>query len=466
MERISLFTHNEEKIEHCGVVGVYSKKGKSVAPILYKAMLALQHRGQDAAGFAIWNGKELVERKGMGLVNEIFKDDDLRLEGKVGVAHTRYPTTGLCLISDVQPFKKSNIAVSHNGQISNYLKVRTSLENQGISFVSTVDSEIVVHFLLEKLKKGLTINESIKEFMEISDGSYGISAIVEGELIAFRDPHGIKPLVWGENEDFIIFASESVALDVNQIKLMGDVQPGELVLVKNNVITRAILVKNTYATCMFEYVYFARPDSIIDGKCVMDVRKRLGAELAKEHPVDADIVIDVPDSARSAAAEYAKTLGIEYSEGLIKNRYVGRTFIMPNQEKRAASVRVKLNPVHSVVFGKRVVIVDDSIVRGTTLREIINLIRTAGATEVHVRITCPPIRAPCFYGIDMSTYKELLAHGKSVNEIKEFLRADSVGYLSIGKMKQAIGIPVCTGCLNEEYPTQYAKKLADELKTR
>lgn len=456
-------SREEEKIEHCGVVGVYSKKGKKVAPALYRAMIALQHRGQDAAGFVVWDNG-FVEKRGIGLVYDIFKDEDLAVEGAVGIGHTRYPTTGLCLISDVQPFRGIDIAVSHNGQISNYKEMRASLEKRGFRLVSTVDSEVIVYALHEKLKEGKPVEDAVRHLMETADGAYSITGLIGGTLVAFRDPNGIRPLVWGENEEYIAFASESVALDALGIPHSADLGEGELAIVRGGKMEVKKIKNSGQRACMFEYVYFSRPDSTINGKNVMEIRKRLGIELAREHPANADLVIDVPDSARTAAAAYARALGIPHDEGLIKNRYVGRTFIMPNQEKRSGAVRMKLNAVRGVVGGKRVALIDDSLVRGTTLREIVALVRNAGAKEVHVRITCPPIRAPCFYGIDMSTYAELAAHTRTVGEIGKMLGADSLGYNSMEALKKAIGLPICTGCLDEGYPTGYAKKLADEQK--
>jgi amidophosphoribosyltransferase len=299
--------------------------------------------------------------------------------------------------------------------------------------------------------------------MATLDGSYSDVAIIDGKLAVFRDPHAIRPLVWGENERFISFASESCALDVNDIPYKGEVNGGELVI-QGSKTERIDLGKKEIRHCMFEYVYFSRPDSIINGKEVLGVRKRLGEELAKEHPARADIVIAVPDTSRTAAESYARALNIPVEEGLIKNRYIGRTFIMPSQEKRSGNVRLKLNPVRSQIEGRRVVLIDDSIVRGTTLKEIVRMVRDAGAKEVHVRITCPPLKAPCFYGVDMKSYSELIAHGKSVSEVAKFLGADSLGHLSLEGLRKAIGLPICTGCLNEDYITPVARRLARERK--
>lgn len=474
---------SDEKKEECGIVGIVSKTGKPVAPLLYNALVALQHRGQDAAGFSVlcrvssvlsaaktqdsrletgdW---KLETRKGIGLVNEIFKPEDLEVAGTMGIGHTRYPTIGECQMCDVQPSVIDDIALSHNGHIANYEIIKRELEGKGKKMESTVDSEPIAYLFQEKKEEG--IEAAVKHIMEKLDGAYSDVALYEGKLIVFRDPHAIRPLIWGENEDFICFASESVALDINGIGYNGEVNAGELVIVdKAGNRTLKTLDARQPRHCMFEYVYFSRPDSMINGRLVHDVRSGLGEQLAKEHPVEADVVVPVPDTSRTAARSFSRALNMDYEEGLIKNRYIARTFIMPNQEKRRKAVRVKLNPIKTVVKERRIVLVDDSIVRGTTLREIVRMVRSAGAKEVHLRITCPPIRAPCFYGVDMSTYEELIANNKSIEEIRDFLNVESLGYLSIEGLKEAIGQPVCTGCLDEDYPTEYAKKLAAERRS-
>jgi amidophosphoribosyltransferase len=463
-----------EKREECGVAAIYSKKGENIASYLYRSLVALQHRGQDAAGFVIQSKDNLVPRRGLGLVTDIFSPSDLEIEGSLGIGHTRYPTTGRCLIQDVQPSVINKISVAHNGHIANYDDVRAMLEKQGYSFTGTVDSEPIAFLLDSQISKGKSIEDAVKHVIETLDGSYSDVAIVNGKLVVFRDPHAIRPLVWGENERFVAFASESSALDVNGIPCKGVVSGGELVILDNAnnednkksgiESIRKLLVQKEARHCMFEYVYFSRPDSIINGKEVFEVRKRLGIELAKEHPAHADIVIPVPDTSRTAAEAYARALNLPVEEGLIKNRYIGRTFIMPSQEKRSGNVRLKLNPVRGLISGKRVVLIDDSIVRGTTLKEIIALVRDAGAKEVHVRITCPPIKGPCFYGVDMKTYDELVAHNKTVEEVGKFLGVNSLGYLSLEGLKRAIDLPICTGCLNMEYITPYARKLAEDRK--
>ncbi|MEW6748132.1 MAG: amidophosphoribosyltransferase [Candidatus Micrarchaeota archaeon] len=452
-----------EKKEECGIIAIFSKKGEDVAPILYRALVALQHRGQDAAGFAVLGKDGLVLRRGLGLVSDIFKKEDTRIPGRMGIGHTRYPTTGSCKGEDVQPTVFDEIAVTHNGHLANYDQVRASLESQGYKFTSTVDSEPIAHLLHSKLKTGGSMEGAVRHVMETLDGAYSDAAIANGRLIVFRDPHSIRPLVWGENERFICFSSESCALDVNDIPYKGEVKGGELVVLGETIERKPIMPKET-RHCMFEYVYFSRPDSIINGEEVYAVRKKLGQELAKEHPLKADVVVPVPDSSRTSAEAFAHALNLPVEEGLIKNRYIGRTFIMPNQEKRMENVRLKLNPVRSIVEGREVALIDDSIVRGTTLREIVSLVRSAGARKVHVRITCPPILGPCFYGVDMKSYEELIAHEKTVDEIAAFLGVDSLGYLSLDGLKKAIGVPICTGCLNGDYITPGARKSAEERK--
>lgn len=449
-----------EKREECGVVGVYSKLGKNVTPLLYKALFALQHRGQDAAGMAIYSGERIVERKGLGLVESIFKKEDLELGGTIGVGHTRYPTIGGFSEADVQPTVYDGIAVVHNGHIANYEKLKAELEKGGYKFMSTVDSEPIVYYL----HKEKDLENAVKTIMENAEGSFCDVGIYHDKLIAFRDQRGMRPLVWGENKDFIMFASESVALDVNNVEHKGDIHGGELLVVEDARLRRDQVKEAEPHYCMFEYVYFSRPDSVINGRSVMLVRRLLGEELAKEAPVEVDVVIPVPDTSRTAAMAYAKTINVEYDEGLMKNRYVGRTFIMPTQEKRREAVKLKLNPVKEIVEGKRVVLIDDSIVRGTTMREIVGLVRGAGATEVHVRITSPPIKAPCFYGVDMPTFKELIANNKTVEETGKYLGADSLAYLSLEGLKKAIGIPVCDACLTGKYHTEYVRKLAEGSK--
>lgn len=451
--------YSEEKREECGIFGVFSKRGEDVAPLLYRALIALQHRGQDAAGFAVYNGKTIESRRGIGLVDEIFKPEDLKLKGTIGVGHTRYPTIGECRICDVQPSVLGDIAVSHNGHVANYNDLKKVFEKKN-KYTSSVDSEPMAFALAENK----SLEEGVRWIMANFEGSYSDVCIYKGMLGVYRDPHAIRPLVWGENDDFIAFASETVALDINNIPYSGEVKGGELVAIKDGKLDRKQLVPEKPYHCMFEYVYFARPDSVINGKSVYEARSMLGEILAKEAPAKIDVVVPVPDTSRTAASRYAQKLGVPCEEGLIKNRYIGRTFIMPSQSKRVGAVKLKLNPVKELIRGKSVVLVDDSIVRGTTLKEIVALVRSVGAKEVHLRITCPPVKAPCFYGVDMSTYKELVADGKSVDEIRTFLDADSLAYISMDGLRKAIGLPICTACLGGSYHSEYVRKLAENAK--
>ncbi|MEM4359107.1 MAG: amidophosphoribosyltransferase [Candidatus Bilamarchaeaceae archaeon] len=451
----------KEKHEECGVVGIYSKKGKNVAPLLYKALVALQHRGQDATGMAIYHNGKITERKGVGIAGEVFSEKDLALPGAIGIGHTRYPTIGGCSGKDAQPTVYDEIAVAHNGHIANYNEIRQELEKSGYVFTSTVDSEPVAYWLHreKELEKG------VRSVLENFEGAFSDVALYHGALLCFRDKHEIRPLVWGENEEIIVIASETVALDVCGASYKGDVPGGGFFLINNNRIERVKISERVPRHCMFEYVYFSRPDSIINGKSVHSVRLALGSELAREAPARADVVIPVPDTSRTAAMAYAKSLGLTYDEGLIKNRYIARTFIMPTQKKRTEAVQLKLNPLREVIAHKRVVLIDDSIVRGTTVREIVQIIRSAGAKEVHVRITSPPIISPCFYGVDIPTYEELIASSKNVDEIARFVGADSLAYLSIDGLRKAIGLPICEGCITGKYHTTFVQKLAEQRRS-
>lgn len=455
---VRFIPHDYEKHEECGIVAIFSKKGEDVAPYLYRALVALQHRGQDAAGLATYDGKEIQARRGIGLVDSIFRPEDLEAKGRMGIGHTRYPTSGECNMCDVQPMVYEGYAAAHNGHIANSDELRKELTAQGFRFTSTVDSEAMIFMF----KRAGGIEPAAAQMMEDVEGAFSVTAIDRNGLAVFRDRFARRPLVFGENERFICFASESVALDINDIPYKGDVLGGEFVRIdKSGNIMRKQLAKQTPRHCMFEYVYFARPDSCIDGESVYKVRVSLGRMLAAESPVKADLVVPVPDTSRIAASSLAKSLGIPCEEGLIKNRYIGRTFIMPNQKTRANAVSMKLNPVREIVGGKSVILVDDSIVRGTTLREIIGLVRSAGAKEIHVRITCPPIIAPCFYGVDMSTYKELIADKKTVDGIRREIGADTLAYLSLEGLGKAIGLPICAACLTDDYDSAFITKLAE-----
>ncbi|MFA5930130.1 MAG: amidophosphoribosyltransferase [Candidatus Micrarchaeia archaeon] len=462
-----------DKREYCGAFGIYSFSGRNVAGDIYFGLMNLQHRGQDSAGASTSDGKTISTVRGLGFVPEVLNPKAIEsLPGHAGIGHTRYPTIGAGGAEDAQPFMAEingkKFALAHNGNISNYGRARKMMEDGGTKFCSTCDAELILAAYIEEYNKKPDFFEAASALMKTLDGSYSVVCITDsGELIAFRDPHSIRPLCWGRDEDKIVFASESVALDIIKCPLSGDVAPGEVIVVSKEGVKRKIVAGSNPRHCMFEYVYFARPDSKIDGKWVYEVRSNLGRALARAAPVKADVVVAVPDTARSAVEGYSRESGIPVAEGLIKNRYIGRTFIMPSQKKREDAVRLKLNAVRHIIEGKRVVLIDDSIVRGTTMGPIVKLVRDAGAKEIHLRITAPPIMAPCFYGVDMPTYKELIATRKSVEEIRKAIGADSLVYQTMDGLVQAIGMKkeeLCTGCLDEAYPTQIGIDIAKKMK--
>ncbi len=451
----------------CGIFGIYSYEKNNVSKKIYYGLYALQHRGQEGAGIATSDGRGLCYHKGIGLVPDVFTNKELQnLYGHVGIGHVRYSTTGDSIIENCQPFVVNSslgrIAIAHNGDIVNSSILKRELENKGHIFVSSTDSEVIAQLLVRELLKTEDIVEAIANISKELIGAYSLLIIYNKTLIAVRDPHGFKPLCMGKDEEKIYFSSESCALDVVDAKFVRDIKPGEIVIVDKNGINSYQLPNSSskVSSCMFEYVYFARPDSVIDGISVYKVRRNIGKILAKEHPCDADIISPVPDSGITFALGYSEELNIPYYEGLIKNRYVGRTFILPTQEERDLAVRLKMNPVKSVLDGEKVVLIDDSIVRGTTSRRIVNMVRKAGAKEVHLRIGSPKIMSPCFYGIDMPTREELIANSKDTEEIARHINADSVGYLSIEGLIKAIGRKdLCLACLSGKYPTDVSCKL-------
>jgi amidophosphoribosyltransferase len=452
----------DEKREECGVVAVISKHKKPVAPLVYRGMVGVQHRGQDAAGMVLFDGS-FYKKKGLGLVSEIIGEEDLAQQHWAGIAHTRYPTTATATINDVQPSVSGDLSIAHNGHIANYSELRKELEADGRVFGGTVDSEAILLLLAKKLEGGASIKEAVLYAMEKLDGAYSVVGIYGRKLFVFRDPHGIRPLVYGETNECFVFCSESTGLDMNGVPYEGSVGPGELIIIdENGGKTSEVLLDKGARHCMFEYVYFSRPDSIINGRLVEHIRKELGKQLAEESPVDADLVIPVPDTARSAALGFARATGIEYTEGIIKNRYVGRTFIMPDQENRIKAVRLKINPIRKVIEGKRIVVFDDSIVRGTTMKEMVAMLRACHPKEIHLRITCPPIISPCFYGVDMPTFEEFIANKKSVEEIREYFGVDSLHYLSLEGLKKVVGEKSCFACVTGEYVTPAAAKEAKQ----
>ena len=452
--------------DKCGVVGAYSERGDHVSPSLFYGLLSLQHRGQESCGITTFNGGEFHTEKGMGLVVEFFdleKVDNLR--GHIGIGHVRYSTTGESLLENAQPFVVSysggTMAIAHNGNIVNCAELRERLESVGQTFISTTDTEVIAQLIIGELLKTDDIVKSISEVMKKLVGSYSIVILTEDALIAVRDPLGIRPLSIGEIDGLTMVASESVAFDVINARFKRDIKPGEIFVVgeKGQKSHRAFNISKT-AHCMFEYVYFARPDSVLNGIPTYKVREKIGTIIAGEDDVDADFVSPIPDSSIPFALGYSKASGIPYKESLIRNRYVGRTFILPDQRARELAVRLKLNPMLSEVKGKKILLFDDSIVRGTTSGRIINILKDAGAKEVHMRVGCPPIKSLCKLGIDMPTDKELAASNKSVEEVRKLIGADSLKYLKLRGLAEAIGLKkgkLCTGCLTAKYPVEIRK---------
>ena len=448
--------------EECGIVGVSFKEETSAALSIYYALYALQHRGQESAGITVHDGSQVRTFKGMGLVPDVFNRGDIqKLKGHVGIGHVRYSTTGGSKIENCQPllvsFKSGTIAIAHNGNLVNSKELRNELEKEGRIFLSDSDTEVIAHLLVKELMhRGL--EDAVKEVMRRLIGSYSLAILIDKTLVIIRDPLGVKPLCLGWIDNGYVVASESVAIDILNGQLIRDVAPGEMLVFSNGTYESHQLIKSkNNAHCVFEYIYFARPDSVIDGQLVYNVRMRIGEMLFKEHPAQADIVSPVPDSGITYAIGYSKKSGIDYMEGLMKNRYIGRTFIMPGQDMRETAVRLKLNTIKPNIDGKSIVLVDDSIVRGTTSRRIIDLIRKSGTREVHMRVASPPIISPCYLGIDMATREELVAAHKAVKGVEALINADSLGYLSIDGLVKSIGIPMddlCLGCLSGIYPVE------------
>ncbi len=455
--------------EKCGVFGVFAP-GEDVSRLTFFGLHALQHRGQESAGIATADGRRIHLFAEMGLVAQVFDEDALAsLPGHAAIGHTRYSTTGSSIVCNAQPFHlkgpAGELAIAHNGNVVNADVMRADLEERGVTFETTSDTEVLGKLLVES--DGEHWQDRFAHLMRRSVGAYSLVILAKDAVYALRDPLGIRPLCIGRlNGSGYIFASESCALDHLGAEFVREVQPGEVVRADADGLTSWFPVGEPLpmaaaparqALCLFEFIYFARPDSHLGGQLLYPVRMRMGERLAQEHPVEADVVIGVPDSATAAAIGYAHAAGIPYAEGLVKNRYVGRTFIQPDQRLRERGVQLKFNPLREVLAGKRVIVVDDSIVRGTTTPRVVRMLRDAGATEVHMRITSPPITHPCFYGVDMATRGELIAANESVEEIREHINADSLGYLSIEGTIQATGLGEgnhCTACFTGEYPSE------------
>ena len=454
--------------DKCGIVGFHSKdESKDIASLVYYCLYALQHRGQESAGIATFNPKKgLNYYCGMGLITDVFKDYEIQnLQGNMAIGHVRYSTTGQSKLENSQPFvtdfDDGFIAMAHNGDIVNSAELKEEFISQGYDFKSDSDSEVICYMLKhEYFDNNKNMIESIEAVTKKLVGSYALTILVNGDLYGVRDPMGIKPLAIAERDGDYILASETVAFDVINAKYIRDIVPGEVVYFENNEINSHMLDlagSCKLSHCMFEYVYFARPDSTIDGINVYQTRMNIGCQLYELYPIDADVVIPVPDSSIPAAIGYSKASGIPYGEGLIKNRYVGRTFIMPTQEERELAVRLKLNPIKEAIKGKKIILIDDSIVRGTTSKQLLNLVKEAEPAEIHFLVGCPPVIAPCYYGVAMATKKELIAANYTVDEIQEQLDIDTLGYITLPALVKAIGMPeedLCLGCLNEVYPTE------------
>lgn len=446
---------------HCGIFGVYGYAEAS--RLTWLGLYALQHRGDEGAGIVSGDGRTLYQRKGMGLVAEVFPGPEHLelLKGHLAIGHTRYSTTGASVLANVQPFvancKGEPLAIAHNGNLTNTYTLRRELERTGSLFQTTMDSEVIVH-LAARSEMGSPV-ERIVDALDRVRGAFSLLFATKDEVIVVRDPYGFRPLSLGRLDGAWIAASETCALDLIGAEYVRDIEPGEVVVFGEDGIRSLFPFPEPphRAFCIFEYIYFSRPDSRIFGDYVDRTRRKLGKNLALEHPVEADIVISVPDSSNTAALGYAGRSGLKYEIGLIRNHYIGRTFIQPHQAIRDFKVKVKFNPVGGVLRDRRVVVVEDSIVRGTTMRQLVRMLRDAGAKEVHVRVSCPPIRFPCFYGMDFQTHGELIASKRSVEEIREFIGADSLGYLSKEGMLDAMpGNPedYCTACFDGEYPVE------------
>ncbi len=461
------FSGDDPKLhEECGVVAIHGHP--DAARQAYLALYALQHRGQESAGIATADGQRLANIKGMGLVSEIFTEDVLaKLPGPMAIGHTRYSTTGDSALLNAQPIRvdstKGLIAIAHNGNLVNLGNIRARLERQGAYFQTTSDSEIIVQLIAHSKANALV--DAIADSLSNIDGAFSIVMMTRDRIFAARDPRGFRPLSMGrirnaDGPDTIVFASETCAFDLLRAEYERDVLPGELVMVTDDGVTsRQYSSGLPQSSCVFEHVYFARPDSKIFGRWVQESRDQMGRQLARESGVPADVVVPVPDSGVTAALGYAEEAHLPFRLGLIRNHYVGRTFIEPEQRVRDFGVRLKLNPVRNLLEGKRVILIDDSIIRGTTSRKIVRMVRGAGAKEVHLRISCPPTISPCYYGVDTPSKSELIAAQKTVEEIRQFIEADSLAYLSLdGLLKSCRGEHTpsyCTACYTGNYPTQW-----------
>ena len=458
--------------EECGVFGIYDFDGNDVASTIYYGLLALQHRGQESCGIAVSDTSgpkgKVLSSKDMGLVNEAFTPEHLeKLKGDIGVGHVRYSTAGGSTRENAQPlvlnYVKATLGLAHNGNLINAPELRRELEYTGAIFQTTIDSEVIAYYIARERLNSQSAEEAVRRACQRLKGAYALVVASPRKLIGARDPYGFKPLCIGKRDNSYIITSETCALDTIGATFVRDVLPGEVVTISpekgiESDMTMA-LPKEKEARCIFEYIYFARPDSHIDGVSVYASRIKAGKFLAQDSPVEADLVTGVPESGNAAALGYSLASGIPYGTAFVKNGYVGRTFIKPKQSSRESSVQVKLNVLREAVAGKRVIMIDDSIVRGTTSDRIVRMLRDAGATEVHVRISSPPFLWPCYFGTDIPAREQLIAYNRTIEEIRQIIGADSLGYLGIDRLKEmAEGLPICTGCFTGKYPMEPPKQ--------
>ena len=450
--------------EECGVFGIFSDGTIPPAYACYNGLLALQHRGQESCGIAVTDDGVIDYHKNMGLVTEVFNNSILdSLPGQMGISHVRYSTAGGSVLENAQPlvmrYVKGTLAVAHNGNLTNAVEIRRELEQTGAIFQTTIDSEVICYVIARERLKCHSVEEAVAAAMQKIKGAYSLLVMSPRKLIAARDPHGFRPLCIGKYNNSYVFASESAALDACGAEFVRDVEPGEIVVADGDGI-RSIkpdFGEKKKSLCIFEYIYFARSDSFIDGVSVYESRKQAGRILAREFPVEADMVIGVPESGIDAAIGYSEESGIPYEKAIVKNGYIGRTFIKPTQSDRMKSVRIKLNPIADMVRGKRVVMIDDSIVRGTTIDRIVTMLREAGAKEVHMRISSPPFMWPCYYGTDIPSRGELIACNHTIEEITKLSGADSLGYLPVEKLSEMLNfadVGFCDGCFTGKYPAE------------
>lgn len=450
--------------EECGVIGIYKSGTESVAQRIYYGLYSLQHRGQESAGIATNDGSKTHYHKAMGLVPEVFNDETIKkLKGHVGIGHVRYSTTGESYVENAQPlsvrYRGGSISLAHNGNLVNTKQIRGRLEDDGVVFQTSIDSEVIVNLIARYSNDG--IEYAIKRTMDLIKGAYALVVMTEDAVFGVRDPLGLRPLCLGVLDGGFVLASESCALETMGATLVRDIEPGEIVrITKDGTFSIYYSKESKKSVCMFEYIYFARPDSVMEGISIYQARKNAGMALAKEYPVDADMVIAVPDSSIPAAIGYAEASGIPFGEGLMKNRYVGRTFIQPTQAMRELAVRLKLTALKPNVEGKRLIMIDDSIVRGTTSKQIVESLKAAGAKEVHVRISSPPVAYSCYFGIDTPDKKQLLGATKTLEQIRSFIGADSLAYISTDGLVRSTGLnkeEFCLACFNGKYPMEVPK---------